>query len=194
MVTRFINWFLLFFYINFLHDDESINKTEIVEVEEYTPVTVVSLQSIIESISTIPQEIRSAGVYDRCLLGNIAVKFTNCQHIETCLNTFVKTMGDQLNDPLTNQYIQDREVTFAGMGIRSVMVAYFQTHGVEGNKPLEKTLNFIETEVKEIIDLYYRMVDNPDIDSMYMQYLDRRLETLCRELQRYIDGIKYIGI
>lgn len=194
MVTRFINWFLLFFYINFLRDEQSDIKAEVTEDKEDIPVTVTLLQEILGSIGTIPVTVREAGVYDRCLLENITVKFTNCQHIETCLNTFKKSMGDQLNDPLTNHYIQDREVTFAGMGIRSVMLAYFQTHKVEGNKSLMDTLNFIEKEVKEIIDLYYRMVDNPDIDSMYMQYLDRRLEMLCRELQRYIDGIKTIGI
>lgn len=191
MVTRFLRWFLTFFYLNFLIDEKEI-KIEVGEEEPVLPM-VEKLRSITTAIDDLPESIIGAGVYDRQLLNTIAVKFSNCQHIETCLNIFTKALGDQLDDPIGYQYIQDRDATFENLGVRTVMLAYFQSHQLEGNKPLRETLNFITTEVEKLISLYTHIVNHPDIDNMYTQYLDRRLDILVRELGRYVDGIKNIG-
>lgn len=188
MMIRFLNWFLVFIYVHFIVDDKKIETTP----EPVLPM-VEELRTILAGIATVPDVVKSADVYDRLLLNTIQVKFNDVQHIYSTLSIFKKALGDQLDEPTKYHYIDPRDTNIESSGIRDAIVAYFQTHPSNGNQPLNLTLNFIKQEVEDLIQLYIQITKIPDIEDITLQYLDRRLHVLVKELNRYVDGIANIG-
>jgi hypothetical protein len=188
MMIRFLDWFLVFIYIHFIMDDVEV-KSE----PEPIPPMVEELRTILVGIANIPDAVKNADVYDRLLLNTIQIKFNNVQHIRSTLLIFKKALGDQIDEPTIYHYIDGRDVFFESLGIRETMIAYFQSCSGGGNEPIQQTLNFISKEVEDLIQLYIQITKTPDIEDIIVQYFDRRLNVLVRELARYVDGIANIG-
>ena len=188
MMIRFLNWFLVFIYTHFIMDDQKIE----IAPEPVLPM-VEELRTILVGIANIPDTVKGVGVYDRLLLNTIQVKFNDVQHIYSTLTIYKKALGDQIDEPTKYHYIDPRDINLESSGIREFIVAYFQTYPSVGNQPLDITLNFISKEVENLIHLYVQITKNPDIDDIIVQYFDRRLLVLVKELRRYVDGIANIG-
>lgn len=185
MLIRFLIW--IFIWIQRVTAD---SKSGVVIQE--IPETLQRLERIKATIDSTPIEVKEVGSFNDFLFNQIESKFKDVGHIFNCLHVFRTAIGEQIIDPSVSKPIEDDCIELGKIGFKTVMLAYFQTQNGR-DVTLKETYNTFDNYITEIIQLYTLLIYHPDIDDEYLPYLDRRINPLIRELERYTEDIKTLG-
>lgn len=185
MLTRFLIW--IFLWIQRLTSNSNSGA-----VIRDIPETLQRLEKIKATIDTTPSNIKEIDRFDDFLFNRMESKFKDVGHIFNALDVFHRALGEQILDPSVSKPIEDDRIELGKIGNKTVMLAYFQTQNGR-DITLRETYPLIQKYVSDLIQLYTLLNYHPDIDEEYLPYLDRRINPLLRELERYTETIKTLG-